>query len=103
MSIVAISASGSPRYARESRRGRRLGSKFSDREALTLGRSRSQRRFAITCATREDVDALVTKAVTADGRPAIEPQDHGFMYGGAFYDPDGHHWEVVWMDPKAAP
>jgi predicted lactoylglutathione lyase len=49
------------------------------------------------------VDALVTKAVTADGRPAMEPQDHGFMYGGAFYDPDGHHWEVVWMDPKAAP
>jgi uncharacterized protein len=27
--------------------------------------------------------------------------DHGFMYGWSFYDPDGHHWEVVWMDPKA--
>jgi hypothetical protein len=24
------------------------------------------------------------------------------MYVKTFYDPDGHHWEVVWMDPKAA-
>ena len=23
------------------------------------------------------------------------------MYGRSFYDRDGHHWEVVWMDPKA--
>lgn len=20
----------------------------------------------------------------------------------SFYDPDGHHWEVLWMDPAAA-
>jgi len=25
--------------------------------------------------------------------------DHGFMYGWSFLDPDGHHWEVFWMDP----
>jgi hypothetical protein len=24
------------------------------------------------------------------------------MYARSFYDLDGHHWEVVWMDPKAA-
>jgi predicted lactoylglutathione lyase len=29
--------------------------------------------------------------------------DHGFMYVRSFYDLDGHHWEVVWMDPNAAP
>ncbi|NED82162.1 glyoxalase, partial [Streptomyces sp. SID11233] len=23
----------------------------------------------------------------------------GFMYGRSFTDPDGHVWEVVWMDP----
>jgi hypothetical protein len=23
------------------------------------------------------------------------------MYGGSFRDPDGHAWEVVWMDPDA--
>ena len=32
----------------------------------------------------------------------MEPQDHGFMYGWSFYDLDGHHWEVIWMHPKAA-
>jgi hypothetical protein len=27
--------------------------------------------------------------------------DHGFMYGWSFQDPDGHLWEVFWMDPSA--
>jgi predicted lactoylglutathione lyase len=25
------------------------------------------------------------------------------MYGRSFYDPDGHHWEVFWMDPSRSP
>jgi len=25
------------------------------------------------------------------------------MYGWSFYDPDGHHWEVAWMDESAIP
>jgi len=24
------------------------------------------------------------------------------MYGWSFYVLDGHHWEVLWMDPKVA-
>jgi predicted lactoylglutathione lyase len=24
------------------------------------------------------------------------------MYGRSFEDPDGHHWEVMWMDAGAA-
>jgi hypothetical protein len=24
------------------------------------------------------------------------------MYGRSFEDPDGHHWEVMWMDMEAA-
>jgi predicted lactoylglutathione lyase len=31
----------------------------------------------------------------------MDPQDQGFMYGWSFYDLDGHHWEVFWMDPRA--
>jgi predicted lactoylglutathione lyase len=27
--------------------------------------------------------------------------DMGFMYGRSFHDPDGHHWEIFWMDPAA--
>ena len=57
--------------------------------------------FALSCASREEVDAMVGKAVAGGGSHAMDPQDHGFMYGSSFYDPDGHHWEVFWMDPKA--
>ena len=32
---------------------------------------------------------------------AMDPTDHGFMYAWSFYDVDGHHWEVLWMDPAA--
>lgn len=29
-------------------------------------------------------------------------QDYGVMYGRSFEDPDGHIWEIMWMDPAAA-
>jgi uncharacterized protein len=56
--------------------------------------------FALSC--RTEVDEMVKKAIAAGGRKAMDPMDQGFMYGASFYDPDGHHWEVLWMDPKAA-
>jgi predicted lactoylglutathione lyase len=58
--------------------------------------------FCLSCESRAEVDELVKKAIAAGGKHAMEPQDHGFMYGWSFYDLDGHHWEVMWMDPKAA-
>ncbi len=57
--------------------------------------------FAISVDSRAQVDETVKKALAAGGSPAAEPQDHGFMYGWSFYDLDGHHWEVFWMDPSA--
>ncbi|MGN6184803.1 MAG: VOC family protein [Thermoanaerobaculia bacterium] len=57
--------------------------------------------IALSCSSKAEVDQLVRKAIDAGGRHAMDPQDHGFMYGWSFYDLDGHHWEVLWMDPKA--
>jgi predicted lactoylglutathione lyase len=57
---------------------------------------------ALSCPSRAEVDAFVNQALAAGGKPALDPQDHGFMYGWSFYDLDGHHWEVFWMDPAAA-
>jgi len=57
--------------------------------------------FALSCASRGEVDELVKRAVASGGKHAQPAQDHGFMYGWSFYDLDGHHWEVLWMDPKA--
>jgi predicted lactoylglutathione lyase len=63
--------------------------------------SHTEGLFALSCGSRAEVDEVVKKAVAAGGRHAMEPLDHGFMYGWSFYDPDGHHWEVLWMDPNA--
>jgi hypothetical protein len=73
---------------------------FTKREQCDTTRH-TEGLFALSCESREEVDRLVKKAVAAGGTHAMEPQDHGFMYGWSFYDPDGHHWEVFWMDPKA--
>ena len=57
--------------------------------------------IALSAESREKVDELVDKAVAAGGSVSGETQDHGFMYGRAFDDVDGHTFEVVWMDPAA--
>ena len=58
--------------------------------------------IALSRDDRAAVDAIVKAALTAGGSTFNEPQDHGFMYGHAFRDLDGHVWEVFWMDPAAA-
>jgi len=55
----------------------------------------------LSCESRAEVDELVAKAVVAGGTIPREPEDHGFMYGHAFEDPDGHIWELVYMVPQA--
>ncbi|MFH9417445.1 VOC family protein [Streptomyces rochei] len=57
--------------------------------------------IALSAESREKVDEMVDKAVAAGGSVSGETQDHGFMYGRAFDDVDGHTFEVVWMDPAA--
>jgi uncharacterized protein len=57
----------------------------------------------LSCESRAEVDDLVRKALAAGGTAPNPPQDHGFMYGHGFEDPDGHVWELTWMDPAAAP
>jgi predicted lactoylglutathione lyase len=55
----------------------------------------------LSCESRAEVDALVRKALAAGATAPRAPQDHGFMYGHGFEDPDGHVWELMWMDPAA--
>ncbi len=51
----------------------------------------------VSCQSREEVDALVAKAVAAGGTAPRAPVDHGFMYGHGFEDLDGHIWELGYM------
>jgi uncharacterized protein len=53
--------------------------------------------------SRESVDAAVERAVASGGTADPAPkQDYGVMYGRSIADPDGHIWEIMWMDPAAA-
>lgn len=59
--------------------------------------------IAISADSREAVDALVDDALASGGSAWTDPQEHGFMYGRGFRDPDGHVWEVSWMDMSQIP
>ena len=60
--------------------------------------------ICVSADSRDAVDGQVDKAVKAGGKADPTPtQDFGFMYGRSFEDPDGHIWEVMWMDPTAIP
>src|SRR4051812_16883250 len=40
--------------------------------------------YALSCDSREEVDAMVATALAEGGTPAGEAQDQGFMYGHSF-------------------
>jgi predicted lactoylglutathione lyase len=55
--------------------------------------------FALSCDTRERVDATADSAAQAGGRADVrERMDMGWLYNRAVEDPDGHVLELVWMD-----
>ena len=67
-------------------------------------RTTAQVLLCVSADSREAVDGQVDKAVKAGGKADPTPtQDFGFMYGRSYEDPDGHIWEVMWMDPTAIP
>ena len=73
------------------------------KKLIANARETTEVLVCLSCESREEVDALVKKALAAGGAAPNAPQDHGFMYAHGFEDPDGHVWELVWMDPNAAP
>ncbi len=75
---------------------------FSSKEIPDAHKS-AQVLIALSEESRAGVDAMVGKAGAAGGKLDPTPtQDFGFMYGRSFEDPDGHIWEVMWMDVEAA-
>jgi uncharacterized protein len=56
--------------------------------------------YGIGVESRESVRATVMRALECGASVAAEPEDHGYAYTWGFHDPDGHHFEVFWMDPK---
>ena len=54
--------------------------------------------------SREEVDETARKVFEAGGRIFAEPSEiQGWMYGFGFNDPDGHRWNMVYMDFSRLP
>ena len=60
--------------------------------------------ISIDAESREEVDALQEKVITAGGTIFAEASENqGWMYGLGFADLDGHRWNVLHMDFSKMP
>ena len=58
--------------------------------------------LGLSAESREQVDDLIDKAITA-GAQDLGAQDDDFMYMRGFRDIDGHQWSFIYMDQSAIP
>ncbi|WP_180322369.1 VOC family protein [Mesobacillus foraminis] len=55
--------------------------------------------FSLGANSREEEDEMALKAEGTGGSVVSRPDDQGgWMYGCGFADPDGHRWNVLYMD-----
>ncbi|MBN8715372.1 VOC family protein [Thermomonas sp.] len=73
------------------------------RVPITDPRKATEALFSLSMDSREDVDALVRKAIAAGATEGHDPEDLGFMYSWAFVDLDGHQWGVFHLDASQMP
>ena len=78
-------------------------STFTDKP-IADAHSTSQVLLCVSCDSAAEVDQLVEAAAANGGKADPGPKQDmgGMMYGRSFEDPDGHHWEPMWMDPQMA-
>lgn len=63
------------------------------------GRACTGSILALSMDSREEVDAMLEKALAAGGSEPMQARDYGFMYQRGYEDLDGQLWEVLYMDP----
>ncbi|WP_151734965.1 VOC family protein [Paenibacillus tengchongensis] len=60
--------------------------------------------FSVGADSREEVDAIIRQVELAGGSIFGRPGDiDGWMYGAGFADPDGHRWNLLYMDESKMP
>ena len=53
---------------------------------------------ALAVENKAKVHQLADNALKAGAKETYPPKDYGFMFARSFEDPDGHIWEVFWMN-----
>jgi uncharacterized protein len=54
--------------------------------------------ICVTVDSKEEIDETIAKAIAAGGKPWKPAMNEGPMHGGSFQDPDGHVWELLYME-----
>ena len=70
------------------------------RKPIADANATSQVLLAISRDSPAEVDRITDAAGAAGGRADVAARQEmgAMMYGRSFEDPDGHHWEPMWMD-----
>jgi predicted lactoylglutathione lyase len=64
----------------------------------------SEVMLALSCDSRDAVDAMTAAAAGHGGAADINPiEDHGSMYARDIADPDGHALSAIWMEMSQIP
>jgi uncharacterized protein len=75
---------------------------FASRQIADTAKS-SEVMLCLAVESRAKVHAIADAALASGGSPVGAPQEHGFLFGRSFADPDGHIWEIIWIDPVQRP
>ncbi|MEX6689270.1 VOC family protein [Danxiaibacter flavus] len=59
--------------------------------------------MALSVDNKSKVDDIVDNAIKAGGTSPKDTQNDGWMYSRSFEDPDGHLWEIFYMDESDMP
>ncbi len=59
----------------------------------------SEMLLSVEVGSREEVDMIFENVNTAGGTEFAHPKEKdGWIYGAGFLDPDGHRWNLLFMD-----
>jgi uncharacterized protein len=59
--------------------------------------------FSLSLDSMDEVNKMVNNGLNAGGIEPIELRDYGFMQQRTIEDPDGHTWEIFYMDMSKIP
>jgi uncharacterized protein len=76
---------------------------YSNSDAHT-GEQTSEVLLSIDAQSKEEVDKMIEKVISAGGKSTHKPTEMtGWMYGCLFTDLDGHRWNILYMDMSKMP
>ncbi|WP_165024444.1 VOC family protein [Dysgonomonas sp. ZJ279] len=76
---------------------------FIGKKVISDSKTSTEAIVCFSVQSRQRVEDLINTALKNGAAPSNKPQDYGWMYSWGFQDPDGHLWEVVFMDEAAIP